>query len=173
MESVVLVIHLILAFAIIALVLLQRSEGGGLGIGGGSGGLGGFASARGTANALTKMTALCAAGFFITSLTLGVIASHKHNISQGILEDVDEAEIHAPVADDDEVVAPTATYEPPETNDIPEVNIEEEASQESEKEIPDAPAVENTAAEPADAAVEEPQTEEQKTEKSQGVKPTE
>lgn len=172
MESVVLVIHLILALAIIALVLLQRSEGGGLGIGGGSGGLGGFASARGTANALTKMTALCAAGFFITSLTLGVIASHKHNISQGILEDVDEAEIHAPVADDDEVVAPTATYEPPETTDIPEVNIEEEASQESEA-IPDAPAVENTATEPADVAAEEPQTEEQKTEKSQGVKPTE
>ncbi len=135
MESVVLVIHLILALAIIALVLLQRSEGGGLGIGGGGGGLGGFASARGTANALTKMTALCALGFFITSLTLGVFASQKHTTSQGILEDVNEAEIQAPIADD-EVSAPTITYEAPsdipEINIKPEVNIEKESSQETE-----------------------------------------
>lgn len=95
MESVVLVIHLILALAIIGLVLLQRSEGGGLGIGGGGGGLGGLASARGTANALTKMTAICAAGFFITSLTLGVLAGGHTRQNIGVLEDIQASDIQA------------------------------------------------------------------------------
>ncbi len=109
MESVVLVIHLILALAIIGLVLLQRSEGGGLGIGGGGGGLGSFASARGTANALTKMTALCAFGFFITSLTLGVLASGHSRQSAGLLEGLDASEIQAPVINvDGEITPPNA-----------------------------------------------------------------
>lgn len=112
MESVVLVIHLILALAIIGLVLLQRSEGGGLGIGGGGGGLGGLASARGTANALTKMTAFCAAAFFITSLTLGVLAGGHSRQNTGVLEDINPAEIQAPVP---EVAPPVGvTYTPPE-----------------------------------------------------------
>lgn len=72
MTHVVLVIHLILAVSIIGLVLIQRSEGGGLGIGGG-GGLGGLATPQGTANALTKATGICAALFFITSLSLAVM----------------------------------------------------------------------------------------------------
>lgn len=129
MESVVLVIHLILALAIIALVLLQRSEGGGLGIGGGNGGLGGFATARGTANALTKMTGICAAGFFITSLTLGVLASNQSKMSVGILEDVGVVEIQAPVAGeaegDDGIV-----YTPPaETQDKNETLKQEPESE--------------------------------------------
>lgn len=106
MESVVLVIHLILALAIIGLVLLQRSEGGGLGIGGGNGGLGGFASARGTANALTKLTALCAAGFFITSLTLGVLAGTHAKQNTGLLENIDASEVIAPVNQEEEISAP-------------------------------------------------------------------
>lgn len=73
MEHVVLVIHLMLALAITGLVLLQRSEGGGLGMGGG--GMGGFSSPQATANALTKATAFCAAFFFATSLTLGILAN--------------------------------------------------------------------------------------------------
>ena len=100
MESVVLVIHLILALAIIALVLLQRSEGGGLGIGGG--GIGNLASARGTANALTKMTAICALGFFITSLTLGVLAGGHSRQSEGILANINAEDVQAPA----EVTAP-------------------------------------------------------------------
>ncbi len=112
MESVVLVIHLILALAIIGLVLLQRSEGGGLGIGGGSGGLGGLASARGTANALTKMTGLCAAGFFVTSLTLAVLATSNSKSSSGILDDIDPAAIEAPIKTlQEEPLAPTAPIE--------------------------------------------------------------
>jgi preprotein translocase subunit SecG len=53
-------------------VLLQRSEGGGLGIGGGSG----FMTARGAANALTRATAILAAAFFATSLTLSIVARY-------------------------------------------------------------------------------------------------
>lgn len=88
MENVVLIIHLMLALAIIGLVLLQRSEGGGLGIGGGSGGLGSFASAGSTANALTKMTGFCAIAFFCTSMLLAVLAGN-HSSSGSLLESLD------------------------------------------------------------------------------------
>lgn len=89
MEHVILIIHLFLALAIIGLVLIQRSEGGGLGIGGG--GLGGLASPKGAANALTRATAFCAAGFFCTSLILGIFAG-THTSSSGdilnVMQDV-------------------------------------------------------------------------------------
>lgn len=88
MENVILIIHLILALAIIGLILLQRSEGGGLGIGGGSGGLGSLASAGQTGNILTRATAFCAAGFFCTSLILAVLAG-GHSKSTSLLENLD------------------------------------------------------------------------------------
>lgn len=72
MSTVVLVIHLMIAAALVGVVLLQRSEGGALGIGGGGGG--GFMTGRGTANLLTRMTAGLAAAFFITSITLTILA---------------------------------------------------------------------------------------------------
>ncbi len=67
MENIVLTIHLILALGLIGTVLLQRSEGGGLGIGGGGGG--GAMSGRSAATALAKVTWILAIGFLITSLT--------------------------------------------------------------------------------------------------------
>jgi preprotein translocase subunit SecG len=77
MATVLLVIHILLALALIGVVLLQRSEGG-LGIGGGSsgggGGMGGFLTGRGTANLLTRTTAILAAGFMLTSITLTILA---------------------------------------------------------------------------------------------------
>jgi len=88
MENVVLIIHLLLALGIIGLVLLQRSEGGGLGIGGGSGGLGSFASAGSTANALTKATGFCAIAFFCTSMLLAVLAGN-HSGGSSLLESLD------------------------------------------------------------------------------------
>ena len=108
MEPVILVVHLVFAVGIIILVLLQRSEGGGLGMGGG--GLGGFSTARGTANALTKMTAYLAAGFFITSLTLGVLAGGHSTGSTGILSDINAADVKAPIQSD---VAPGIQFIPP------------------------------------------------------------
>lgn len=72
METVLIVIHLMVVLALVGVVLLQRSEGGGLGIGGGSG----FMTARGAANALTRATAILAAVFFVTSLGLSLIARY-------------------------------------------------------------------------------------------------
>jgi preprotein translocase subunit SecG len=72
MQTVIIVIHLMIVSALIGVVLLQRSEGGGLGMG--SGGGGGFMTGRGTANLLTRTTAFLAIGFFITSLFLSWLA---------------------------------------------------------------------------------------------------
>jgi preprotein translocase subunit SecG len=81
METILVVLHVLFATAIVGLVLLQRSEGGGLGMGGGGGGggggMGGFMSARGTANLLTRATAIVATLFFISSLTLTIIMSNQ------------------------------------------------------------------------------------------------
>ena len=85
MNNFILVIHLIITFALICTVLLQRSEGGGLGIGGPSGG--GFMTARGTASLLTRLTAILATCFFISSITLAILASSKINKSS-IVDDV-------------------------------------------------------------------------------------
>ncbi len=73
MATVVLIIHIMLALGLIAVVLLQRSEGGALGMGGGGGG--GFMSGRGAANFLTRVTAGLAAAFFATSLVLSIMAA--------------------------------------------------------------------------------------------------
>ncbi|MBC2885094.1 preprotein translocase subunit SecG [Ochrobactrum sp. CM-21-5] len=73
MQTVVIVIHLLIVLALVGVVLIQRSEGGGLGIGGGSG----FMTARGAANALTRTTAILAIGFFATSLVLGIMARYS------------------------------------------------------------------------------------------------
>jgi preprotein translocase subunit SecG len=73
MQTVLIVIHLMIVLALVGVVLIQRSEGGGLGVGGGSG----FMSARGTANALTRTTAILATLFFITSMTLGILGRYE------------------------------------------------------------------------------------------------
>jgi preprotein translocase subunit SecG len=70
MQHVIIVIHLMLVLAMIGVVLLQRSEGGGLGIGS----TGGFMTSRGTANVLTRATAILAGLFFLTSLVLSILA---------------------------------------------------------------------------------------------------
>jgi preprotein translocase subunit SecG len=77
MQTVVIVIHLMIVATLIATVLLQKSEGGGLGVGGGAG----FMSSRGTANLLTRTTAVLAVGFFITSLFLSWYASYDRKPS--------------------------------------------------------------------------------------------
>ncbi len=89
MTTVVLVIHLMVAAALVGLVLLQRSEGGALGIGGGGGGGGGggFMSGRGTADLLTRATAITAALFFATSLTLAILAK-KSTAPTSIFDEV-------------------------------------------------------------------------------------
>lgn len=109
MQEVILVIHLILAITIIGLVLIQRSSGGGLGVGGGAGGMGDFATARGTANALTKATTILAFLFFATSLTLAYMG--KGTANAGLLSGYDNP-APAPAATDapaDQITQPGAT----------------------------------------------------------------
>jgi preprotein translocase subunit SecG len=72
MQTVIILIHLMIVLAMVGLVLIQKSEGGGLGMGGGGGS--GFLSSRGTANVLTRTTAILAALFFATSLFLSILA---------------------------------------------------------------------------------------------------
>jgi preprotein translocase subunit SecG len=82
MQTVVLVIHLMVVLALIGFVLLQKSEGGGLGIGS----TGGFMTSRGTTNVLTRTTAILAAVFFATSLALSILAGldrKPHSIVPG------------------------------------------------------------------------------------------
>jgi len=73
MQTVVIVVHLMIVAVMIGMVLLQKSEGGGLGMGGGAG----FMSSRGTANLLSRTTAILAAAFFATSLFLNWLASYN------------------------------------------------------------------------------------------------
>jgi preprotein translocase subunit SecG len=83
MHTVLLVIHVFVAITLVGIILLQRSEGGGLGLGGG-GGSGSFMSVRGTANMLTRTTAILAGLFMVTSLLLAMLAG---NHGQGSLLD--------------------------------------------------------------------------------------
>ena len=96
MQTLVLTIHILIALALIGAVLLQRSEGGGLGIGGGGGGAGGgFMTARGTANMMTRVTAVLAACFFGTSLILAIMAGGQREASSIIDEVINEAPVPA------------------------------------------------------------------------------
>lgn len=104
MIQVILVIHLILAVSIIGLILVQRSEGGGIGLGTG-GGLGSFATPQATASVLNKVTWYCAAGFFTTSLVLGILYNQASS-RRSILDQLDSA---APAAVTAPVVAGSDT----------------------------------------------------------------
>ena len=79
MQAILIVFELLVAIALIITVLLQRSEGGALGMGGGGSGLGGLFSPRGAADTLTRTTAVLAALFFLTCLGLNLLALHGRN----------------------------------------------------------------------------------------------
>lgn len=100
MDTILLVIHLMIAIALVAVILLQRSEGGALGMGGGGGG--GLMTGRGAANLLTRTTAVLAASFMLTSIGLAIMAG-SHSQPTSIL---DEAEAPAAPAAPSEPSAP-------------------------------------------------------------------
>lgn len=77
METVLLVVHVLIVLALIVVVLMQRSEGGALGMGGGGSGGGGFLTGRGTANLLTRTTAILALCFFATSILSTILANRQ------------------------------------------------------------------------------------------------
>jgi preprotein translocase subunit SecG len=76
MQSVLLIVLLITTIAMIIVILLQRSEGGALGMGGSGGGIGNFFTPRGAGDALSRTTAILAIVFFLTSLSLTLLAVH-------------------------------------------------------------------------------------------------
>jgi len=122
MAEVVLIIHLILTVALIAMVLIQRSEGGGLGIGGGGaggGGIGNILSSRGTANLLTRTTTILAAAFMTTSILLAIFAAQTSN-PDSLLD-----QLQVPVQPEAAIDVPAETDAAPTTNDIPKVPIAE------------------------------------------------
>jgi preprotein translocase subunit SecG len=94
MIQAILVLHIMVAAALVAIVLIQRSEGGALGIGGGGGG---FMTGRGAANLLTRVTAILAAAFFGTSILLAVLASTR-SVPRSILEEPGQTQ-QAPAGD--------------------------------------------------------------------------
>lgn len=82
MMTFLLVVHILLALALIGVILVQRSEGGALGMGGGGGG---FMTARGSANLLTRTTAVLATLFILSSITLAIL-SGGHSQPRSILD---------------------------------------------------------------------------------------
>ena len=86
METVLLLIHLFLAVALVIVVLLQRSEGGALGIGGGT--MGGLVSARSSANLMTKTTGIIAACFIASSLFLAILAGNTVGSEKSIIDPI-------------------------------------------------------------------------------------
>jgi len=100
MTQVILAIHLLLALSLIGVILIQRSEGGGLGIGGSGGGGGGFMTSRGAANMLTRITGGLAAAFMCTSMALALFATQARAPSKSLLD------APAPIVDPATPVAP-------------------------------------------------------------------
>lgn len=114
MENVILVVHLILAICLIGVVLLQRSEGGGLGIGGG----GGVMSGRSAATALGKITWGFAIAFLATSVTLTIISA-QNSSTDSVLDRIGAA----PAESTEETTVPALPGEgpllPPAETDAP------------------------------------------------------
>jgi preprotein translocase subunit SecG len=78
MQTLLLVIELLVAIALIGVVLLQRSEGGALGMGGGGSGLGGLFSPRGASDTLTRTTVILGTVFFVICLALNLLVRYSH-----------------------------------------------------------------------------------------------
>ena len=85
MQTLLLVIEILVAIGLVIVVLMQRSEGGALGIGGGGGGLGGLFSARGASDTRTRTTAILAVMFFVICLALNLMVKNSH-VQRSILD---------------------------------------------------------------------------------------
>ena len=86
METILLVVHALLALLLIIIVLIQRAEGGALGIGGGADGM----TPRGAADALTRTTAIIATLFIITSISLTIISLRSNDRSLSFDDEIIE-----------------------------------------------------------------------------------
>lgn len=162
--TVILVIHILVSLVLVGVVLLQRSEGGALGIGGGGGGAGGLMSGRGTAGALVRATIIFGAIFFVTSLTLTTMSTHQASDSRTDIERQLDEEFGGagPSGDPLDVLndpsAPLFGDDPAETGQTdPAPAPETEASDPLAAETEDPLAAETPAQDETEEAVEEPQ----------------
>ena len=153
MATVLIVAYLLIVIALIAVILLQRSEGGALGIGGGSNQ---FMTARGSANLLTRTTAILATLFFAMAIGLTILAELDRG-SQSILDraqQTTDGNTSQPTSvldalnqlQGDTTGTPAASAAPPAT-DTP--NLAVPAAPAADATAPAAPAVETTAPAPA------------------------
>ena len=143
MVTVVIVIHLMVVLAMIGLVLLQRSDGGALGIGGGGGN---FLSGRGAGNVLTRSTAIFACAFFATSIALTVLARMESRPSDILDRLSTDAPVTAPAAP--APATPTSSDAPSAQSVLDSLG----APQTAQEPAPAAPVPASPAAEPAPAA---------------------
>ncbi|MGL5783906.1 MAG: preprotein translocase subunit SecG [Alphaproteobacteria bacterium] len=123
MQTFFLVLHLMVAVTMIGIILLQRSEGGGMGFG--SSTLGGAMTSRGTANFLTRLTAILAAIFMGISLLLSILASQQ--VQQKIL---------APVIQSGKVEAPQRSGEGLNSDKAPQIPVKQEKKKEQPSPTP-------------------------------------
>lgn len=89
MQTVLICVQLLVSMALVVAVLLQKSEGGALGMGGGGGGMGGLFSPRGAADTLTQITVILGTLFFLTSMGLTLLALHTSGRAPSILDTTD------------------------------------------------------------------------------------
>jgi preprotein translocase subunit SecG len=128
LQQILLAVHLLLSLGIIGLVLLQRGKGADAGAGFGSGASGTVFGARGSATFLSKSTAVLVACFFVTSLSLAYLASHRGaaNAPRSLLDQVPAPAAPATRAPVTTLPAPTTTpvpapATPPPASDLPPV----------------------------------------------------
>jgi preprotein translocase subunit SecG len=86
MIQILLAVHVLIALSLIGIVLIQKSEGGGLGIGGSSSGMSGFMTGRSQANLLTRTTSILAVCFMLSSVTLAILYARSHGIQPSLLD---------------------------------------------------------------------------------------
>ncbi len=131
MLQVLLSVEIVIALALVGTILLQQSEGGALGMGGGpggggGGGFGGFLSARGAANILTRATAVLATAFIGVALFLAVVSGSREDgtsvfdntdLSSPLRDETSSDDLAAPLTMDDDLPNPDAVQPEEETGD--------------------------------------------------------
>jgi len=117
--NVLIVLHVLVALAIIGLVLLQHGKGADMGSGFGGGASGSLFGATGSANFLSRMTAVLATLFFVFSLGLGYLATNRPKATGGVMESVKEQPAAPRPAGDAEKAPTSAPVEPSKSKDVP------------------------------------------------------
>ena len=119
METLVWVVHVLTAAVLVGLVLMQHGKGADMGAAFGTGSAGSLFGSSGSANFLSRSTAVAAAVFFATSLTLTYLSGH-HSPAMGVMDKVDLSKVAQPVGTTQEAPAVPGSVAPAsKSNEIP------------------------------------------------------